>query len=236
MGCSRCIECDRKFEHYDLQEYMAGQRDEDDEDDEGYDDYEYDTCPNCLMKQREDTEKKAELVALKAELKAVRAEVKTLREASASSTSSSSSNQADRLNSQSLTLQTEVETLRAENKKLQEALSASKMVDLTNDSDSDDQASKTNKRSRTNNASLSSSSGQTTNDKSVWVLARGSYPDHQLARIVDVEVVGSYSSEEKAQDAKQDYLDEGGWEEGGYGYHRGEDEHRIEIYETVLDE
>jgi len=70
--------------------------------------------------------------------------------------------------------------------------------------------------------------------KSVWVLTKGDWPDHQGQKLVDVEVLGVFTSLDAAEQFKEDYLVEGGWEEG-YGYHQGEDaESNIEIHKQRL--
>ena len=69
---------------------------------------------------------------------------------------------------------------------------------------------------------------------SIWVIAKGDWPDHSNAQLVDIKVLGTYSSREKAEAAKQEYLEDGGWEQG-YGYHQGESESAIEIFQSTLD-
>ena len=39
----------------------------------------------------------------------------------------------------------------------------------------------------------------------------------------------------RAEQAKEDHLEEGGWEEGAEGYHQGEEEVAIEIIASTLD-
>ena len=39
----------------------------------------------------------------------------------------------------------------------------------------------------------------------------------------------------RAEQAKEDYPEEGGWEEGAEGYHQGEEEEAIEIIASTLD-
>lgn len=69
----------------------------------------------------------------------------------------------------------------------------------------------------------------------VYVLAKGDWPRSSSAKLVNVKVLGTYTSQAMADAAKAAYLQRGGWQEG-YGYHQGEDaESRIEIYRTVLD-
>ena len=69
----------------------------------------------------------------------------------------------------------------------------------------------------------------------VFVLAKGDWPRSQSQRLVNIKVLGTYSSRALAEAAKAAFLHHGGWEEG-YGYHQGEDaESRIEIYRSVLD-
>lgn len=69
----------------------------------------------------------------------------------------------------------------------------------------------------------------------VFVLAKGDWPRSQSQKLVNVKVLGTYSSRALAEAAKAAFLHRGGWEEG-YGYHQGEDaESSIEIYRSVLD-
>ena len=48
-------------------------------------------------------------------------------------------------------------------------------------------------------------------------------------------VLGTYSSAARAAQAKEDYLEDGGWEEGAEGYHQGCEEVAIEIIASRLD-
>ena len=52
----------------------------------------------------------------------------------------------------------------------------------------------------------------------------------------NIEVLGTYSSRANAEAALEEFLEEGGWQEG-YGYHNGADdgESNIQIAETELD-
>jgi len=69
----------------------------------------------------------------------------------------------------------------------------------------------------------------------MYVLVKGDWPRSSSAKLVNIKVLGTYSSQALADAAKATYLQRGGWEEG-YGYHQGNDaESRIEIYRTVLD-
>ena len=69
----------------------------------------------------------------------------------------------------------------------------------------------------------------------VYVLVKGDWPRSPNAHLVNVKVLGTYSSQALADAAKAAYLQRGGWEEG-YGYHQGEDrESRIEIYRSTVD-
>ena len=69
----------------------------------------------------------------------------------------------------------------------------------------------------------------------VFVLAKGDWPRSERQRLVNVKVLGTYSSRALAEAAMAAFLQRGGWQEG-YGYHQGEDaESRIEIYRSVLD-
>ena len=68
----------------------------------------------------------------------------------------------------------------------------------------------------------------------VWVLTKGDWPDNPGQQLVDVEVLGVFSSFDAAEQFKEDYLVEGGWQEG-YGYHQGQAaESNIEIHEQIL--
>ena len=54
--------------------------------------------------------------------------------------------------------------------------------------------------------------------------------------MVNIEVLGTYSSRARADEAKAEYLEDGDWQEG-YGYHQGLDaESAIEVYRTTLDQ
>ena len=60
----------------------------------------------------------------------------------------------------------------------------------------------------------------------------------QYGHITSVEVLplllGVFSTKQAAEQAKEDFLEESGWEEG-YGYHQGTDaESNIEIHEETL--
>ena len=68
----------------------------------------------------------------------------------------------------------------------------------------------------------------------VWVIVKGDWPDHPGAKLVDVDVLGTYSSHEKAEAAKEEFLEDGGWEKG-YGYHQGESESTIKIVSSTMD-
>ena len=69
----------------------------------------------------------------------------------------------------------------------------------------------------------------------VFVLVKGDWPRSPSSHLVNVKVIGTYSSRALAEAAKAAFLHNGGWDEG-YGYHQGEDaESRIEIYRSVLD-
>jgi hypothetical protein len=167
MGCKICDGCGEKFEAYVADEY-AGDNAEPN----------YDTCPDCLIKDAGEVKHDAEVSSMRAELQA----------------------------------------LRTENTRLQQTLnkrSASVVIDLTEGSNSP------KKR-------------KTETGKQVWVLAKGDWPSHR-AQLVDVDILGTYSTEEKASAAKEQYLEEGDWMEG-YGYHQGEDgESTIDIFETTID-
>lgn len=111
----------------------------------------------------------------------------------------------------------ELTALRAEVKSLKAKLAAATTVDLTKEESKPPAAKK---------AKVS---------QKVWVIVKGDWPDHPNAQLVEVDVLGTYSSAEKAEAAKQDFLEEGGWEEG-YGYHQGESESTIEIICKTVDE
>jgi hypothetical protein len=64
---------------------------------------------------------------------------------------------------------------------------------------------------------------------------QGDWPDQPNAQFVSVDVLGTYPSAEKAEAAKVEFLEEGGWMEG-YGYHQGESESTIEIICKTMDE
>ena len=69
----------------------------------------------------------------------------------------------------------------------------------------------------------------------IYVLVKGDWPRSASAKLVNIKVLGTYSSQALADAAKDAYLQRGGWEEG-YGYHQGYDaESRIEVYRSVLD-
>jgi hypothetical protein len=71
----------------------------------------------------------------------------------------------------------------------------------------------------------------------IWVLTKGDFPSDAGGKIVRVEVLGTYSSEEGADDAKEDFLADGGWEEGVAGFHQGDSavESAIEVHAAEMD-
>ena len=123
-------------------------------------------------------------------------------------------------------LQAEVKALRAENLWLKSRVglmdqpaapkrAAEAVVDLT----ADEPVEKKQKKSQ-----------------SVWVLHKGDWPEEQ-ARIVDVEVLGAFSSRVNAEAALETFCEEGEWEESGDGeYCQGDKLCNIRIEETILDE
>ncbi|KAJ1482710.1 hypothetical protein T484DRAFT_1803008 [Baffinella frigidus] len=70
----------------------------------------------------------------------------------------------------------------------------------------------------------------------VWILAKGDPvdPKNQDDPLPPVSVLGVYSSRVRADKAMQDFLQEGEWIQGGYGYHQGGAESRIEIYSSLV--
>ena len=53
-------------------------------------------------------------------------------------------------------------------------------------------------------------------------------------KLASCEVIGTYLSKAKAEQAMADYLEEGDWQKG-YGYHQGEDaESNIEVVQSYL--
>eukprot|EP00040_Diaphanoeca_grandis_P025428 m.140870 g.140870 ORF g.140870 m.140870 type:complete len:128 (+) comp30145_c0_seq2:36-419(+) len=67
----------------------------------------------------------------------------------------------------------------------------------------------------------------------VWVIAKGDFPEYN-SQLVDINVLGVYSSRARAETAKKNFLEEGNWEEG-YGYHQGEGESTIKIFQKTID-
>jgi len=117
----------------------------------------------------------------------------------------------------------ELVALRAEVKTLRKKLAASSTIDLTRDDDSDTKPPATKK---------AKVSGPT----EVWVIVKGDWPDHPNAQLVDVDVLGTYSSEEKAEEAMEEYIEQGGWMQG-YGYHQGSSsESTIKIIAKTIDD
>lgn len=112
----------------------------------------------------------------------------------------------------------ELVALRAEVISLRKKLAASNTIDLTNDSDT--------KQPATKKAKVSGK---------VWVIVKGDWPDTPHSHLVDVDVLGTYSSKEKAETAMDDFIEDGGWEQG-YGYHRGESESNIQIIAKTIDD
>ena len=56
--------------------------------------------------------------------------------------------------------------------------------------------------------------------KTVWLVTKADLPEDQHDRLATCEVIGTYLSKAKAEEAMEAFLEEGGWEEG-YGYHQG---------------
>ena len=112
----------------------------------------------------------------------------------------------------------ELVALRAEVASLRKKLAASNTIDLTNDSDT--------KQPATKKAKVSGK---------VWVIVKGDWPDTPHSQLVDIDVLGTYSSKEKAETAMEDFIEDGGWEQG-YGYHRCESESNIQIIAKTIDD
>ena len=120
----------------------------------------------------------------------------------------------------------ELASLRAEVKALKEKLKASSTIDLTKGGDDSDDDSDTRQPA----AKKAKVSG------SIWVIVKGDWPDHPNAQLVDVDVLGTYSSEERAEAAMQEFIEEGGWMQG-YGYHQGSSsESTIKIIARTIDD
>jgi len=121
----------------------------------------------------------------------------------------------------------ELVALRAEVMSLRKKLAASSTIDLTNDDDDDDDDDSDTKQPATKKAKVSGT---------VWVIVKGDWPDHPGQQLVDVDVLGTYSSEEKAEAAMEEFIEEGGWEQG-YGYHQGSSsESTIQIIAKTIDD
>ena len=117
--------------------------------------------------------------------------------------------------------------LRAEVMSLRKKLAASSTIDLTNDDDDDDDDDSDTKQPATKKAKVSGT---------VWVIVKGDWPDHPGQQLVDVDVLGTYSSKEKAEAAMEEFIEEGGWEQG-YGYHQGSSsESTIQIIAKTIDD
>ena len=69
--------------------------------------------------------------------------------------------------------------------------------------------------------------------KQVWVLTHAELPEEGDG-VPSCDVVGTYLSKEKAQEAMEVYLEENGFEEGQWGYHQGEWESYIGINPAPL--
>ena len=117
--------------------------------------------------------------------------------------------------------QAELDSLRAEVKTLRKKLEASNTVDLTGGDRSDCASAPPAKKAKVSGT--------------VWVIVKGDWPDRPNQQLVGVDVLGTYSSREKAEAAKEDFIEEGGWM-AGYGYHQGESsESTIEIISRTID-
>lgn len=120
----------------------------------------------------------------------------------------------------------ELSALRAEVHSLRKKLAASSTIDLTNDDDSDDDSD--TKQPATKKAKISGTT--------VWVTVKGDWPDHPCSQLVDVDVLGTYSSEEKAEAEMEEFIEDGGWM-SGYGYHQGSSsESTIQIIAKDIDD
>ena len=69
--------------------------------------------------------------------------------------------------------------------------------------------------------------------RKVWVIAKADHAE-QDSHLARCEVIGTYASEEAAQEALDEYLEDGDWQEG-YGYHQGFEESSIEIYPSAIE-
>tara|TARA_B100000780_G_scaffold209023_1_gene149102 strand:+ start:261 stop:770 length:510 start_codon:yes stop_codon:yes gene_type:complete len=70
--------------------------------------------------------------------------------------------------------------------------------------------------------------------KVVWHVTKADHPMDPQDKLASCEVIGTYLSKAKAEQAMADYLEEGGWQEG-YGYHQGEDaESNIGVVQSFL--
>ncbi len=173
----------------------------------------YETCPDCLEKAAKQAKKDDKMKRQEAELLALREEVKSLRK-----------NKKDDTTKRQ---EAELEALRAENKSLREKLAASSTIDLTNDDESDDDSDSDTKQPATKKAKISGT---------VWVIVKGDWPDQPRSQLVHVDVLGTYSSEEKAETAMEEFIEEGGWMRG-YGYHQGSSsESTIQIISRDIDD
>ena len=120
----------------------------------------------------------------------------------------------------------ELVALRAEVKSLRAKLAASSTIDLTKDDDDSDDDSDT-KQPATKKAKVSGT---------VWVIVKGDWPDVPHSQLVDVDVLGTYSSEDRAEAAMEEFIEEGGWMRG-YGYHQGSSsESTIQIIAKTIDD
>ena len=172
----------------------------------------HDTCPDCRGKEREAAAKDEEASRLRTEVASLQTEVQALRKQLANSRPGDDANAG-------------------QNKRV-----AEEVVDLTALSDDEPPA----KRARHGVVAAAEDEEEDEDEEDekegseVWVLAKGDHPQHQYDRLVGVSVLGAYSSRARAEQAKEAFLEDGGWEEG-YGYHQGNDaESTIDIFPVVL--
>ena len=69
--------------------------------------------------------------------------------------------------------------------------------------------------------------------KNVWHVTKADLPGYR-EELATCDVIGTYLSQAKAEEAMAAFLEEGNWQEG-YGYHQGEDaESNIEVVRSRL--
>ena len=190
---------------YDAEEYAH---------DIGDDDYEpdYDTCPSCLEKQEREAEDQAELKELRSRVQALQKEVqdeRSKRIAAERRVGAGSTSEAPVAKKQKTETAPPLPPAEAE------------VIDLCDEGGAGAAGA------------AAPSTSPEASPKQVWVLTHAELPEEGDG-VPSCDVVGTYLSKEKAQEAMEVYLEENGFEEGQWGYHRGEWESYIGINPAPL--